>query len=233
MNLLVIPARCGSKRIPKKNIKMFKGKPIIEWVIKEALKSNNVFEKVIVSTDSEEIKDISINAGAEVPFLRPKYLSDDHTSTAKVIIHAINWFKHKECLFSKVCCLYPTATFIKAHDLIKASNDLDKSKKDIFIFSATSFAYPIQRAFYLDQKGLSKMFNPELYNTRTQDLISAYHDAGQFYIASSNTWLTKSDVLHNSKPYIIQRWRAQDIDNQEDWEMAELIFECDRKKNTY
>tara|TARA_Y100001968_G_C19340168_1_gene709070 strand:- start:253 stop:954 length:702 start_codon:yes stop_codon:yes gene_type:complete len=232
MNLLVIPARFGSKRIPKKNIKIFKGKPIIEWVIKEAVKSNNIFKKIIVSTDSEEIKDIALKAGAEVPFLRPKNLSDDYTTTAEVIIHAINWFKQKRCLFSNVCCLYPTATFIKSLDLIKASSELDQLNEDMFIFSATSFAYPIQRAFYLDQKGFSKMFNPLLYNARTQDLISSYHDAGQFYIASSNTWLTKTDILQNSKPYIIERWRAQDIDNQEDWEMAELIFECYRKKNT-
>ena len=195
MKLLVIPARGGSKRIPKKNIKIFRGKPIIERVINEAL-SSNLFEKLIVSTDSKEIAKVSLDAGAEVPFLRPNELADDYASTSEVIIHAINWYKQKGIFFSSVCCLYPTAVFIKSQDLIKASNELEKSKKEIFVFSAIAFNSSIQRAFYLDNNGYTKMFNPELYKKRTQDLVNAYHDAGQFYLASPSTWLIKSDILH-------------------------------------
>lgn len=223
MNLLVIPARGGSKRIPKKNIKNFKGKPIIEWAIKEAIRSN-IFDKLIVSTDNEEIAEISKKAGADVPFLRPEELSDDLTSTSEVIIHAIEWFKLKGINFSNVCCLYPTAVFIKSFELIKALKELEASNKEFFIFSATTFPSAIQRALFVDQDGFSKMFNPDLKNTRSQDLVQAYHDAGQFYFASSKTWLKNTNIFDNGKPMILPRWRSQDIDTIEDWEMAEFIF---------
>tara|TARA_Y100001968_G_C19258475_1_gene668014 strand:- start:253 stop:948 length:696 start_codon:yes stop_codon:yes gene_type:complete len=231
MNLLVIPARGGSKRIPKKNIKHFKGKPIIEWVVKEAINSN-LFDRVIVSTDSKEIAKVSLNVGAEVPFLRPNKLADDYTSTSEVIIHTIDWFKQKGIFFSTVSCLYPTAIFIKRKDLKNALEQLNKSEKGIFIFSATAYNSSIQRAFYIDNQGYTKMFNPEFFKTRTQDLKYAYHDAGQFYMAACDTWLQKSDILNNSKAYIIPKWGAQDIDNNEDWEMAEFIFDSlSKKKN--
>ena len=230
MNLLIIPARGGSKRIPRKNIKNFHGKPIIEWTINESKKLKN-FERFIVSTDDNEIAKISKSAGFEIPFLRPKNLSEDYVNTRDVIIHSIQFFKKKNIEFKNICCLYPTSPLLKSDDISKALKKLDESKKDIYIFSATKYSHPIQRSFYIGKNGISKMVFPECSNKRTQDLEPAFHDAGQFYIASEKTWLNKENIFEDGLPYILPKSRSIDIDTMEDWELAESFYEINLRKN--
>ena len=179
MNVAIIPARGGSKRIPKKNIKDFCGNPMISYPIKVALKSK-IFQRVIVSTDDNEIAKVSESFGAEVPFIRPKNISDDFATTGDVMSHAAKWLKENANHLASVCCIYATAPFIKKDDLIKAYN-LFKENKWSFVFSATSFPFPIQRAIKLNEEGGIKMFQPEHFESRSQDLTESYHDAGQFY----------------------------------------------------
>ena len=223
-NILIIPARGGSKRIPRKNIKLFKGKPIIERTIEIVFKLD-IFDKLIVSTDDEEIASIAKRSGAEVPFVRPLKLSDDHASTRDVIIHALEWYKKRNIDYKYVCCLYPTSPLLKSKYLLDSINLLVNSDESGYVFSATKFTHPIQRAFYLDKKEKAKMFFKENFQKRTQDLKAAYHDAGQFYLASSDTWFEKSNIFEGSIPYILPNWRAVDIDNLEDWKLAELFYE--------
>ena len=229
MNLLIIPARGGSKRIPRKNIKIFKGKPIIEWTISTAL-SLKIFDKIIVSTDDNEIANLSNDLGVDVPFIRPSNLADDNTSTREVILHAINWYKRKNIDFNYVCCLYPTSIFIKEKDINEAFNKLKKSQEDTYIFSAISYGHPIKRSFLIDKKGFSKMFFKNTFQERTQDLDNAYHDAGQFYIAKPEVWINKKVIFENSIPFLLKRWQSVDIDTYEDWDMAEIIYEWILKK---
>ena len=192
MNIAIIPARAGSKRIKNKNIKMFCGKPVIYYSILAAKKSN-IFSKIIVSTDSIKIKQIAEKYGADVPFIRPKNLSDDFSSTMEVIKHSI-----KELSFHKkkinICCIYPTAPLIKKDDLIK-SYKIFNTNKFKFLFSASKFSYPIQRSFYLDKKNYIKMVNKQNYNKRSQDLKITYHDAGQFYWGSGKSWLNEKIIF--------------------------------------
>ncbi len=229
MNLLIIPARGGSKRIPRKNIKHFKGKPIIEWAMAES-KKLKVFDKFIVSTDDEEISNISLRKGFEVPFIRPEELSGDYSLTRDVIIHAINFFSKKNIQLQYVCCLYPATPLLDSNDITKALQILKASKKDIYVFSAAKYSHPIQRSFFIKKDGYSKMFFSEDFHKRTQDLQSAYHDAGQFYIASANTWLNKENIFENSLPYILSTNKSIDIDTMEDWKLAELIYEINQKE---
>lgn len=228
-NLLIIPARGGSKRIPRKNIKRFKGKPIIEWTINELLKLDN-FDKIIVSTDDEEIAKISTNLGIEVPFIRPSIISGDNATTRDVIIHAIEWFKEKNIQFQNICCVYPTSIFIKHEYISNALKILNDKNEERYIFSASSFPHPIQRSFFIDEKGISKMLFPEKFRFRTQDLQNSYHDAGQFYIASPKVWIENHNIFENSIPFVIPKFNSIDIDTIEDWEIAEKIFELNLKK---
>ena len=230
MDVAIIPARGGSKRIPKKNIKLFKGKPIIYWSIKTAIKTN-CFDRIIVSTDDDEIARVAKDFGAEVPFKRPKKLSDDFTNTKDVINHCISWLKESRYIVKNACCIYPTAPLIFDTDIIDAKKILDATQEEIFVFAATSFPYPIQRAIYIESDGYSKMFNPELFESRSQDLKKSYHDAAQFYWASSKIWITKNNLFERSKPLIIPRWRVQDIDNEEDWLRAEFLYDVIYREN--
>ena len=230
MNIVIIPARGGSKRIPKKNIRLFRGKPMIAWSIEAAIESN-CFEKVFVSTDSEEIASIAEKLGAWVPFLRPKNLSDDYSTTKDVIKYCIECLKGKNIDIDYVCCLYATAPFVKADDLRKGLNSITKQTEDRLIFSATNFSFPIQRAIKINEHGISSMFYPENFNVRSQDLESAYHDAGQFYIAKPNIWISKDNLFEDALPILIPNWRVQDIDEEDDWERAEMLHEILEKKS--
>tara|TARA_B100001173_G_scaffold288262_1_gene277250 strand:- start:176 stop:862 length:687 start_codon:yes stop_codon:yes gene_type:complete len=224
MNLCIIPARGGSKRIPKKNIKNFCGKPIILWSIEEAIKSK-CFEKIIVSTDDEEIANLAKNYGAEVPFIRPKKLSGDRIETIPVIKHAIMHQKKNYKTPTNVCCIYSTAPFIKAIDLQQGLKKLNSSGAD-FTFPATSYTYPIQRSFRITKDKRAKMFQPKYSNSRSQDLEEAFHDAGQFYWGKVDAWLKNSSILKsNFFPIFLPRYRVQDIDTLEDWEIAEKLFD--------
>tara|TARA_B100001989_G_scaffold223163_1_gene176952 strand:+ start:13178 stop:13861 length:684 start_codon:yes stop_codon:yes gene_type:complete len=223
MNLCVIPARGGSKRIPKKNIINFSNKPMIYWSIKAALESE-CFEKIIVSTDNQEIALIAKSYGAEVPFLRPKELANDMTPTQPVIKHAIEWLGNEGFKYKNACCIYATAPLLRSSDISKSFIKLSKSNKESFIFSATSFNYPIQRAIRIDKDGFASMLFPENLNKRSQDLEETFHDAGQFYWASTEKWMSNSNIFESSKPFLLPRWRVQDIDTVEDLRYAELLF---------
>jgi pseudaminic acid cytidylyltransferase len=223
MRLCVIPARGGSKRIPRKNIKEFFGKPMIAWSILAAIESG-CFDKIIVSTDDAEIAEVSKEFGAEVPFLRPQNLSDDYTGTTEVTAHAINWFLQKSILFTDVCCLYATAPFVQSSDLLRGLDILSNSKST-YAFSVTSFAFPIQRAIRLHNSERVEMLQPAHLNTRSQDLEEAWHDAGQFYWGKSTAWTQLLPIFSKDSSAVkLPRHRVQDIDTVEDWERAECLF---------
>lgn len=222
MRVAVIPARAGSKRIPHKNIREFAGKPMIAHSIHCALQSG-LFERVIVSTDDEEISRVARNFGAEVPFLRPAELSDDHTGTAEVIAHSIEYLCAQGTKLSAVCCIYATAPFIRQADLKQGLAVLEAGNWQ-YVFSATTFAFPIFRSFQKNTEGGLKMFFPEYFNTRSQDLPEALHDAGQFYWGRPQAWIDRVRIFDSSSTtVIIPRWRVQDIDTEEDWIRAESM----------
>jgi len=224
MVVAIIPARGGSKRIPRKNIKAFCAKPMIAYSIEAALKSK-LFDRVIVSTDDEEIAKIATQYGAEVPFMRPAELSDDHTATIPVIAHAIEELQKEETI-DIACCIYATAPFIEVTYLKEAYQSLVNKQSD-YAFSATSFAFPIQRAIKLNADQSVEMFNPEHFNTRSQDLEEAYHDAGQFYFGTVQAWLEARPIFSKaSSAVILPRHKVQDIDTMEDFHRAELMYKA-------
>lgn len=228
MNLAIIPARGGSKRIPRKNIREFCGKPIIAWSIEAALASE-CFDHVIVSTDDREIADAARTFGAEVPFTRPAELSDDHAATVPVIAHAITWMSEHMGPVERACCLYATAPFVSVEDLRAGLRLLLESGAD-YAFTVTSFAYPIQRAIRIRADGGVEMFRPERSATRSQDLEEAWHDAGQFYWGTSEAWRGGRPIFApHSRPLVLPRHRVQDIDTPEDWSRAERLFEAMRQ----
>ena len=225
MKLAIIPARGGSKRIPRKNIKLFCEKPMIAWSIEAALQSG-CFDQVIVSTDDEEIADVARRYGATVPFVRPAELSDDHTGTIPVIRHAIEWVNAQEQSVEQACCLYATAPFVSPEDIRRGFDTLLDTGSD-YAFSVTSYAFPIQRAIRLNAEGRVEMFNPEHFNTRSQDLEEAFHDAGQFYWGKADAWLQGRMIFSPaSVPVALPRHRVQDIDTPEDWVRAEWLFKA-------
>ena len=223
MKIAIIPARGGSKRIPRKNIKMFCGKPMIAWSIEAALQSA-CFDRILVSTDDAEIAEVAQACGAEVPFLRPKELSDDHTATAPVIGHAIDWLEKKGGAVQFACCIYATAPFIQSEDIYKGLLLMNEGNWK-FAFSATTFGYPIFRSFEKNEQGGIRMFFPEHFSSRSQDLPEAWHDAGQFCWGKPESWKLSLRVFDEwSTPVNLPRWRVQDIDTFEDWERAQILF---------
>ena len=230
MKIAIIPARIGSKRIKKKNIKKFNKLPIIYYSIKAALKSK-LFDDVVVSTDSKEIAKIAITLGANVPFLRSKKLSGDKVPIIDVISDTIdNYTKRydKKILFA--CCILPTAPMIQVDD-IKLGLKKILTKKYTYVFSASQFEYPLQRAFVLGNKGYLKKYSPVYIRKRSQDLANVYFDAGMFYWASADTWLNKKMIFSKYTSIInIPRWRVQDIDNIDDWKRSEAMSNIIRKK---
>lgn len=223
MRIAVIPARGGSKRIPRKNIKPFCGKPMIGWSIEAALASE-CFDEVIVSTDDDEIVEVALEHGATVPFIRPPALSDDHCGTGPVIAHAIQILQSRGYVCDQVCCLYATAPFVRADDLKQGLKVLLESDCE-FAFSVTGYAFPIQRAIRINAAGGIEMFQPECIAMRSQDLEHAYHDAGQFYWGKCSAWLAGRPIFApHSKPFVLPRYRVQDIDTPEDWLQAEALF---------
>lgn len=223
MRLAVIPARGGSKRIPRKNVKPFAGKPMIVWSIDAALDSG-CFDRIIVSTDDEEIAAIASKAGADVPFMRPANLSDDYTGTIPVVAHAISWMQEHAHPADSVCCIYATAPFVRAEDIRRGQAILEQGGAD-YAFSVTSFPFPIQRAIRLKAEERVEMFWPEHFASRSQDLEEAFHDAGQFYWGRSEAWLAGRPLFSpQAAAVVLPRHRVQDIDTPEDWQRAELMF---------
>ena len=223
-NLCIIPARSGSKRILNKNLELFHGKPIIAWSIETALKSN-LFDDVIVSTDSEKIAKVAETLGANVPFMRPQELSDDYTPTITVIQSAI---KEYEILYSKpnyVCCLYPAAPLTQPVQLQQSLAMLvENSEKNVYCLSIAEFPSEIDRALKINEKGLFEPLFKQNQFKRSQDLEIYYYDAGQFYWASTNTWLTKNKVHENSIGFVLPKGFVVDINFEEDWKLAEILF---------
>lgn len=220
--LAVIPARGGSKRIPRKNIRMFHGVPLIARTI-EILREANVFDRIIVSTDDDEIMIIARQSGAETPFRRPAELSDDFTPTMPVISHAILAMEDLGFRYDTICCAYPAAVLSLPEDYRRAVNILRQSRAD-YVVTTTTFAYPIQRALRVNGEGF-EMFHPEHRSTRSQDLEPAFHDAGQFYVGTRDAWTEQRPLFSTrSRMLVLPRQRVQDIDTPEDWKIAEMIW---------
>jgi pseudaminic acid cytidylyltransferase len=230
MKLCVIPARGGSKRIAKKNIRDFCGKPIIAYSIEAALASR-CFDKVIVSTDDKEIADVANKYGAETPFFRPAELSDDYTGTNEVIKHAIEWYRNKAETISFVCCIYATAPFVEV-EYIKEGYEKLISLNKSFAFTATSFPFPIQRAIRINNSDEVEAIWPENISKRSQDLEDAYHDAGQFYWGKSEAFVNDEVIFSpSSVAVLLPRHLVQDIDTLEDWRRAEFMYQAIQLEN--
>ncbi len=225
MSVCIIPARGGSKRIPRKNIREFCGKPMIAWSI-EAAMASRCFDRIIVSTDDKEIADIAKGYGAEIPFMRPIKLADDFTGTIEVIAHAVNWLiEYSQAPFN-VCCIYATAPFVKADD-IKCGLEILNSNDVAYAFSITTYSYPIQRALRINQNQRVEMLKPENFKTRSQDFEEIWHDAAQFYWGRTTAWIEgRPFFIGDAAPVRIPRYRVQDIDTLEDWERAEWLFKA-------
>ncbi|MFJ2390055.1 pseudaminic acid cytidylyltransferase [Pseudomonas koreensis] len=219
-SVAIIPARGGSKRIPRKNLLPFDGVPMIVRSIRTALDSG-LFEQVVVSTDDADIAELALAHGAQVPFLRPVELADDFTGTAAVIVHALQQLP----AFDYACCVYATAPLLQARFLRQGFELLQQHPNKAFAFSVCSFGFPVQRALTLDGQGALSALYPEFRNTRSQDLPEAFQDAGQFYWGRSEAWL-RGEVLYSpaSLPVILPRHLVQDIDTLEDWKRAEYLY---------
>ena len=227
----IIPARGGSRRIPEKNIKIFAGQPIIAYSIKTA-RDSSLFDRIILSTDSEKIAGIGKSYGAEVPFIRPRELSDEFTGTAEVLIHAINWLNERDKFYPYFCCIYPTAPFLEKEYLAKGFDSLRKNNASS-AFSVTSFPYPIFRALKIEANNRIKMLWPEHMNSRSNDLPDAYHDAGQFYWFDTEKFLQEQTVISSdSIPVFLPRYLVHDIDTLEDWQTAEIFYSAFKGRQT-
>jgi pseudaminic acid cytidylyltransferase len=222
MKIAIIPARGGSKRIPRKNIKAFCGKPMIAWAI-GAAKASDLFDHIIVSTDDDEIADVARNWGAETPFMRPEELADDLTPTVPVVAHSVKSCMDSGWSVDYACCIYPCAPLLTATDLVASLEILQEQDAD-FVYPVTEYAHPIQRAMQRSPGGEMHFFNPQYELTRTQDLETAYHDAGQFYWGKAEAWLEHRKMHTDGLGMPIPNWRVVDIDSVDDWARAEHIF---------
>ena len=219
----VIPARGGSKRIPRKNIREFCGKPMIAWSI-EAAKASGCFDRIVVTTDDPEIAEVAKAWGAEVPFMRPAELSDDYAGTLPVIRHAVGWLQQHSDPIDYACCIYATAPFVSPEDL-QLGWEIIQQEGASFAFTVTSYAFPIQRAIRITERGRVAMFSSVYFNTRSQDREEAWHDAGQFYWGTAEAWLEERPVFsEGAVPVKLPRHRVQDIDTPDDWTRAEWMY---------
>lgn len=222
MNLAIIPARGGSKRLPRKNIREFAGRPMIAYAI-QAARDAGLFDRLLVSTDDDEIAGVAREWGAEVPFMRPAELAGDHASTGQVIAHAIGACGDGDPPFHYICCIYPCVPLLRGGDIVEGLELLQRSGAD-YCYPVAEFPAAIQRALRRDAAGRMSPFNPEHQLTRTQDLERAYHDAGQFYWGARQAWLSNPRILIHGAGLPIPNWRAVDIDTEDDWARAEMIF---------
>ncbi len=227
MRLAVIPARGGSKRIPRKNIRPFNGKPMVAWSI-EAARASGCFDVIAVSTDDAEIAEVARAFGAAAPFVRPAELSNDYAGTMDVVRHAVEWYAGNGEAPEEVCCIYATAPFVDPED-IRRGLDVLRSTGSSYAFAATTFASPIQRAFRLTTAGRVEMFDPKMFSVRSQDLEPAYHDAAQFCWGGASAWLAGERTFGpGASVVVLPRSRVQDIDTLEDWDMAERLWRARR-----
>ncbi|MBL0892735.1 MAG: pseudaminic acid cytidylyltransferase [Gemmatimonadaceae bacterium] len=220
---IVIPARGGSKRIPRKNIKPFLGVPLLARTI-ALLRELPLAARILVSTDDDEIADIAKTAGAEVPFRRPADLANDEASTVPVIRHAVEYLQHEGQAVEVVCAVYPAAVLLDPPLLVEAIATLERDPDLDYVLPVTTFGSPIQRALRRTPQQRMVMFQPEHYESRSQELEPAYHDAGQFYVGRASSWLSERPLFGaRSGSVLVPRWRVQDIDTPEDWVRAEQI----------
>lgn len=222
MNIAIIPARGGSKRIPRKNIRAFAGKPMIQYAI-DAARDSGLFDKIVVSTDDEEIASIARQAGADVPFMRPANLADDHTPTVPVISHAIDFCKQQGWPIEAVCCIYPGVPLLEAESIREAYALLTPGGCH-YVFPVLAFESPIQRALKRTQDGATQPFDPRFVSTRTQDLEPAYHDAGQFYWGHRQAWEQGLSLHLHARTIVLPDHAALDIDTPADWKRAEALY---------
>lgn len=229
MKIALIPARGGSKRIPRKNVKNFCGQPLIAYSILAAKKSG-LFDHVIVSTDDEEISTIANNYGAQTPFVRPAELSNDYATTVPVVNHAVKWAQENMGSIDHVCCIYATAPFIQVAALRRAYDLFSRNAVGGYVFSATTMPFPFQRSFKVKKDGYVEMFEPKNYKARSQDLEVGYQDAGQFYWGSAETYNSEKIFFSpDSMAFVLPRHMVQDIDTLEDWRRAELMYDVLKK----
>lgn len=229
-NIAIITARGGSKRIPKKNIREFCGRPIIEYSIRAALESK-LFDEVMVSTDSEEIAEISKQCGASVPFFRSAQNSNDYAITADVINEVIIEYEKLGKRFDTLCCIYPTAPFVTAKKLSAAYNEMKKNNADS-VMTVVRYGFPPQRAVVI-RNGKIDFQYPEYYRTRSQDLEPIYHDCGQFYFCNVDAFKKyKTMITPNCVPFVVPEEEVQDIDNISDWNIAEMKYNASRKRES-
>jgi pseudaminic acid cytidylyltransferase len=223
LRVAVIPARGGSKRIPRKNIRPFCGRPMIAWTI-AALRESGCFARIVLSTDDDEIAHLGGALGAEVPFRRPSELAEDHTATLPVVAHAVRYMLDNGWQPDLVCCAYATAPMMSADDVRDAMGTLVRTGAD-YVFSCTTFAFPILRALKVDASGGVAPVFPSAIEMRSQDLPEAFHDAGQFYWGRAEAFVHEQPIFSpKSRPHMVPRHRVQDIDTEEDWRRAERLF---------
>jgi N-acylneuraminate cytidylyltransferase len=228
-NLCIIPARGGSKRIPRKNIKIFLGKPMISYAIDTAIQSG-LFDEIMVSTEDEEIAETAMSFGASIPFLRSKNNADDYATTAQVIEEVIHVYSNSGKYFDHICCMYPCTPLVQPEYLMASYNILLEKNVDSVI-PVVAYDYPIQRALKTED-GFIRFFNPEYALTRSQDLEKSFHDAGQFYWLKTKMFLEKTKILtDHSGYYEMSSFDCQDIDTENDWKMAEIKYKMNHKIN--
>lgn len=224
MKLALIPARGGSKRIPRKNIKPFRGRPVIAYAI-EAATASGLFDRIVVSTDDDEIAAVAERFGAEAPFRRPPELADDHATTPAVIRHALDWAERAGLEISHLCCIYPAAPLVRSDDIRRAFDLMEAEGVD-YCFPVTEFPFPIQRAIRIRDDDRVEMFDPSHFETRSQDLEPAFHDAGHFYWGRAEAFRRGDQIFSPAAAALrLPRWRVVDIDTPEDWRRAELFHE--------
>ena len=225
MKLAVIPARGGSKRIPRKNIRDFCGRPVIAYSIETALQCG-LFDAVIVSTDDEEIAATAKQYGATIPFIRPAELADDFTGTNTIVKHAVEWYQHHAERPEFACCIYATAPLLLAEYIQQGFEKLQQHDSD-YAFSVSHYDFPVQRALRLQEDGRLSAIYPEHINARSQDLEDAWHDAGQFYWGKAQAFIDEIPMMTGHAVGIpLPRYRVQDIDTEEDWRQAELMYQA-------
>jgi pseudaminic acid cytidylyltransferase len=229
LRLAIIPARGGSKRIPRKNVREFAGKPMVGHAI-EAAQHSGLFEHIVVSTDDPDIAAVAKVLGAEVPFLRPARLADDHTPTVPVVEHAIAACRALGWHPETVCCIYPCVPFLRVEDLLSGLREVERGAA--YAFPVAQFASPVQRALKRDDDGSSHPMFPEFASVRTQDLPPAFHDAGQFYWGRSEAWTAGLNIHLYGRTIVIPHWRVVDIDTPDDWRRAELLHGALRQERT-
>ncbi len=218
-SVAIIPARGGSKRIPRKNIRSMSGRPLLWWSVQICLESG-AFDDVIVSTDDEEIAAIARDAGANVPFSRPVELAGDMTATVDVISHAVAWLADNDRPVDAACCVYPASVFLRGQDYLRSRALLERAP---YVATVTRYPYPVQRALTMSTGGSLSFAHPEYADSRTQDLDERWHDAGQFYWGSAGAWLERTSILDNAVGYAVDASLVCDIDTEEDWRRAEQL----------